>query len=224
MATEVDNIFITKKEKSKCNKCNTPIPKGEFLISPNEVEKGICFACSPYKNYTFLPSGNVALTRRSKKHSNHCGAVLEWNARRKRFERRGQYVSAVSIEVAKAECAADEEKRAAKNEKAAIKRAADDKIYIADFAKAIKNRYPNCPINRETEIAQHACEKHSGRVGRTASAKEFNAEMIDLAVEAHIRHTETNYDDQFGLGKKKRDIRQDIKGDVLRIMTKWKQN
>ena len=64
-----------------------------------------------------------------------------------------------------------------------------------DFYKNAK-----MPHKREFEIAAHACEKHSGRVGRTANAKNFNVEMIDLAVEAHIRHKETNYENEFGKG------------------------
>jgi hypothetical protein len=50
------------------------------------------------------------------------------------------------------------------------------------------------PHLREAEIAEHACRKYSGRVGRSAMAKEFGAKAVRLAVTAHIRHTETNYD------------------------------
>jgi hypothetical protein len=46
--------------------------------------------------------------------------------------------------------------------------------------------------------------------------------MIDLAVEAHIRHTETNYDARFGKGMRKRLIRADLKGSIERIMLSWK--
>jgi hypothetical protein len=45
--------------------------------------------------------------------------------------------------------------------------------------------------------------------------------MIDLAVEAHIRHAETNYDNQFGSGKTKRMIRTDVKPYVVSVMRKW---
>ena len=38
-------------------------------------------------------------------------------------------------------------------------------------------------------MAKHACEKYSGRVGRSAAAKSFDATAIDLAVKAHVRHT-----------------------------------
>jgi hypothetical protein len=46
--------------------------------------------------------------------------------------------------------------------------------------------------------------------------------MIDLAVEAHIRHAETNYDNQFGKGIGKREIRSNLKYDILKIMGSWK--
>ena len=47
--------------------------------------------------------------------------------------------------------------------------------------------------------------------------------MIDLAVEAHIRHMETNYDAQFGKGKRKKEIRSDVKFDIKRVMMQWRQ-
>ena len=54
--------------------------------------------------------------------------------------------------------------------------------------------YPKCPAGRETIIAEHACQKYSGRVGRSALAKNLADEAVDLAVTAHIRHAETKYD------------------------------
>ncbi|MFK7786873.1 MAG: DUF2293 domain-containing protein [Crocinitomicaceae bacterium] len=216
------NIFLTKKETLKCSSCNKRIAIGQAFVAESEKHRGTCFACSPFVHAAFLKPGNAALTRRSKKYSSYCGVVFAWNARRKRFERRGQYVEAEAIVKAQESCAQDENERALKNEKAAIKRAEQDKIYIAEFSKAIRQFYPNCPKNREVEIAQHACEKYSGRVGRTAKAKEFDKKMIDLAVEAHIRHAETNYDNQFGRGKTKRMIRTDVKQDITMILRKWR--
>jgi hypothetical protein len=44
----------------------------------------------------------------------------------------------------------------------------------------------------ETQIAEHTCRKHSGRVGRTSAANRFSPEAIRLAVAAHIgRRTPT---------------------------------
>jgi len=221
METFTQNIFVTKKETLKCSNCRKSIPQGQAFVAESEKHQGTCFGCSPFSKLAFLKPGNAALTRRSKKHSSLCGVVYAWNARRKRFERRGQYVEAAAIIKAEEECKADAAERLAKNQKAAIVRAEQDKIYIAEFSKAIRALYPNCPKNREVEIATHACEKYSGRVGRTAKAKEFDKKMIDLAVEAHIRHQETNYDSQFGKGKAKRQIRSDVKQDIKAVLYKW---
>ncbi|MBL4704415.1 MAG: DUF2293 domain-containing protein [Flavobacteriales bacterium] len=221
METFTQNIYLTKKEKLRCNVCRNPVRLGQAFVAEQEHHVGTCMACSPFSGATFLPPGDAALTRRSKKHSSYCGVLYGWNRRRKRFERKGQYVEAKAIELARKECFEDKQKRAVKNEKAAVVRAEQDIIYIAQFAEAIRKRYPNCPKNREVLIAQHACEKYSGRVGRTANAKQFDGEMIDLAVEAHIRHKETNYDNQFNSGKTKRVIRANVKQDITVILKKW---
>ncbi|KAA1245334.1 DUF2293 domain-containing protein [Aquimarina sp. RZ0] len=196
---------------------------GKSFVAESENHKGTCFYCSPFVGYVMLPSGDVALTRRSKKYSTLCGVVLVWNQRRKRYERKGQLVEQIAIDKARLECEKDQAARNLKNKKAAVVRAHKDREYTFNFAMAIRNRYPGCPKDREFEIAMHACEKYSGRVGRTADAKKFDSKMIDLAVEAHIRHEETNYDDQFGKGKGKKQIRAAIKPDISSIMKQWKQ-
>ncbi|MDH7446477.1 DUF2293 domain-containing protein [Aquimarina sp. 2201CG14-23] len=221
MATISQNIFLTKKEKLSCKTCGRRISLGKSFVAESEDHKGTCFGCSPFVGYVMLPPGDAAMTRRSKKHSTLCGVVLAWNQRRKRYERRGQLVEEEAIEKARLECEKDQAARDLKNKKAAIIRAQKDREYIADFAMAIRERYPNCPPKRELDIAIHSCEKHSGRVGRTADAKQFDPKMIDLAVTAHIRHKETNYDAQFGKGKRKKEIRSDIQSDVSAILRKW---
>jgi len=222
LATPTQNIFLTRKETLVCNQCYNPISKGQHFVAETEKHKGTCLKCSTFRSFSFLPSGDAAMTRRSKKHSSRCGVVQQWNHKRKRYERKGQFIELSAIALAKQECENDKDKRSISNKKAAVKREADDKIYIKEFSIAIKNRYPFCPTNREVEIAQHACLKHSGRVGRTANAKQFDIKMIDLAVEAHIRHAETNYDTQFGKGKGKREIRSNLKYDILKIMGNWR--
>ncbi|MDY0281986.1 MAG: DUF2293 domain-containing protein [Salinivirgaceae bacterium] len=222
MANTSQNIFIAKKQKLRCSNCGNSIPIEHAFVAESEDSKGTCFACSPFVNYTLLPPGNVALTRRSKKHSELCGVLFAWNQRRKRYERKGQYVERTAIIKAEEECAADEATRAIKNEKAAVIRAAKDQAYILEFGAAIRAYYPNCPAQREYEIAKHTCEKYSGRVGRSARAKQFDTKMIDLAVVAHIRHTETNYDSQFGKGKGKKEIRSDLSSSIKRIINSWK--
>ncbi len=224
MATTAQNIFLTKKETLKCSSCGAPVSKGKAYVAESEKHKGTCLSCSAFtKGYVMLAPGNAAMTRRSKKHSTLCAVVWEWHQKRKRFERKGQLVEPSAIEKAKVECLQDQEVRALKNQKAAEVREYKDREYIALFSRAIRARYPYCPEKREYEIAIHACEKYSGRVGRTASAKEFDAKMIDLAVEAHIRHIETDYDTKFGKGKGKKEIRSEVKSDITYVLQKWRK-
>jgi hypothetical protein len=171
----------------------------------------------------FLPSGDVALTRRAAAYSKTHAAVLEWSKRRKRYERRGTLVEPAALERATAECAADAGERAAQREKAAVRRQVADREYIAAFARAVRAQFPGCPAGVERTIAQHACEKYSGRVGRTADATQLDAEMVRLAVIAHIRHTHTTYDTLRDRRLARQEARARIRPTVDAVLAQWQQ-
>ena len=80
---------------------------------------------------------------------------------------------------------------------------------------------PGMPKGRENAIAEHACQKYSGRVGRSASAKDLEEEPIRLAVIAHIRHVATNYDDLLMSGEDRSDARSMVRGNVEAVLAKW---
>jgi hypothetical protein len=61
--------------------------------------------------------------------------------------------------------------------------------HIQHFVARLRELFLSCPIGREQVIAEHACQKYSGRVGRTADAKALDEKTIRLAVIAHIRHS-----------------------------------
>lgn len=218
------SVFLSRRDMLFCYKCNQSIKKGEFVVGEIEKGKALCLKCSPFKDLTFLPSGDAALTRRSKKHSPLSAIVQEWNNRKRRYERRGIFVDQKAIDIAKKECIADKEERRVKNLKAATKREQLDIEYVNMFSKKIREHFPLMPSGRENVIAKHACEKYSGRVGRAAKAKEFDSEMIKRAVIAHIRHIETDYEDLFGKGKIKREIRADIKPHIDSTLNRWRSN
>jgi len=73
-------------------------------------------------------------------------------------------------------------------------------------------------------IAEHVCLKYSGRVGRTASTKGLADEAVDLAVVAHIRHAETQYDQLLRRYWDRRDARASIAEEVRRVQAKWGQS
>ncbi|UCF98332.1 MAG: DUF2293 domain-containing protein, partial [Spirochaetaceae bacterium] len=66
---------------------------------------------------------------------------------------------------------------------------------VERFALCVPALFPACPAGRERAIAEHACRKYSDRIGRSAAGKSLDKEAIRLAVTAHVRHTETRYDE-----------------------------
>jgi len=83
------------------------------------------------------------------------------------------------------------------------------------------SRYPACPAGREHTIAEHACRKYSARVGRTAAAKSLDAVAIDLAVRAHVRHVETEYDMLLARGVERREARHSVAEFVEVVVRRW---
>jgi hypothetical protein len=105
---------------------------------------------------------------------NECGEELGCRAWTTLIEGRG----ALCLSCAEQECLADEELRARRREREAERRAVLDEEYVASFAKRVRELFPRCPARREHVIAEHACLKYSGRVGRSASAKRPDEDSI----------------------------------------------
>lgn len=125
------------------------------------------------------------------------------------------------MEQAEQECLADSEARTRRKEREAERRAELDREYVERFAMRVREIFPRCPSGREVAIAEHACLKYSGRIGRTASAKSFDENAVRLAVTAHIRHAETQYDKLLARGYDRHDARVHVEEAVCRVMTKW---
>jgi len=63
--------------------------------------------------------------------------------------------------------------------------------------------------------------KYSDRIGRTAGAKNLDSAAIDLAVLAHIRHAETEYDRLFARGTDRHEARRMVAGLVDAVVRRW---
>ena len=72
-------------------------------------------------------------------------------------------------------------------------------------------------------IAEHACLKYSGRIGRSAAGKSLDEEAVHLAITAHIRHAETKYDELLAGGYERWDAREQVEEKVRRIFSEWKE-
>jgi len=216
--TEI-KVFISHRD-SKCDECGEELGTQAWIIL--EENKGaLCLACADLDELVFLPTGDAALTRRSKKYSTLSAVVLKFSRARGRYERQGLLVEETALAKAEAECLADSDVRERRNERARERRAELDEEYVREFAKRIRQLFPNCPKGREQIIAEHACLKYSDRVGRAAAAKSFAEDMIRLAVAAHVRHRETNYDSLLSRGWFRAEARAAVRDQVDAVLDKW---
>jgi hypothetical protein len=213
-------VFITTSAAS-CSECGEDLGRGAW-ITLVEDKGALCLACADLDHLLFLPAGDAALTRRSRKHSTLVAVVLRWSRARKRYERQGLLVEAEALDRAEQECLADSEVRARRRERAAARRAELDREYVQRFAQRVRELYPHCPAETATAIAEHACLKYSGRVGRSAAAKALDEQAVDLAVVAHIRHAETEYDSLLGSGHDRQEARALVEGAAARTLTRWR--
>jgi hypothetical protein len=212
-------VFISQRE-SKCDECGEDLGHHAWITLQGE-RGALCLACADLDHLSFLSAGDAALTRRAKKYSRLSAVVLKWSRSRKRYERQGLLVEEEALQKAEEECAADEEARAAARARAAERREELDEQFVKSFARRVRELFPRCPKGREEVIAEHACRKYSGRVGRSAAAKALDAEAVELAVKAHIRHAETRYDELLSRGWDRREAREDVLGDVAEVLRKW---
>jgi hypothetical protein len=210
-------IRIAERTGLCCAGCATPLPAGEFV-----AEGGRCLGCAGLGDLVFLKSGDAALTRRATAGSSRHAVLLEFNRRRKRDERRGVFVEPGALEAAKAACAADAGVREVRAAKRRVKDEARDRAYVAGFEAELRRAFPGCPPEEAAAIARHACEKHSGRVGRAAFAKGLDPEAIELAVRAHVRHLHTEYDRLRDEGLNKRESRPRVRGTIEAVLARWR--
>lgn len=212
-------VFISLRD-STCGECGEDLGSRAWITL--QGEKGaVCLSCADLEHLVYLPSGDQALTRRAKKYSKLWAVVLKWSRARKRYERQGLLVEEESLTKAEQECLADADARERRRNRQQERAALLDKRYIGSFSDEIIKMYPMCPPERARDIAEHACLKHSGRVGRSSAGKVFAPEAIRLAVAAHVRHTETEYDELLFRGYDRFDARFSVEDKVNSVLDKW---
>ena len=103
-----------------------------------------------------------------------------------------------------------------------MRREGIDRKYMAEFAQAIREQFPRIPAGADIKIAEHACLKYSGRVGRSAAAKTFEPDAVFLAVRAHVRHTYTDYDESAVQFDDRRFARETVKEKIETVLEEWR--
>jgi hypothetical protein len=204
---------------SACSECGEELGKGRFLRM--EGERPLCLGCADLAHLVFLERGDPALTRRATRYSTLHAVVVQFSRARKRYERQGVLVEEQALAKAEAECLSDADARAAARERSAVRRQELDAAYVEAFARRVGELYPGCPRDAQQAIAEHACQKYSGRVGRSAAAKELEAKAVELAVRAHVRHVHTPYDRLLAQGIDRGDARREVDPEVEAVLERW---
>ena len=212
-------VFISNRD-STCDERREDLGRKAWITLVRDVG-ALCLSCADLDHLVFLPSGDAALTRRARKYSRLSAVILKWSMARRRYERQGLMVEESALDLAEEECLADFEVRELRKEREAERRVGLDQKYVQQFAQKIRELFPRIETGRDQIIAEHACRKYTGRVGRSAAAKSLDENAILLAVIAHIRHRETNYDDLLGSGWERSDARSAVAGRIDEVLNRW---
>lgn len=214
-------VFIAARESS-CDECQEDLGAHAWIVLAGE-RGALCLACAGLDHLVYLPSGDQALTRRARTHSVLSAVVLKWSRARKRYERQGLLVEEAALAQAEEECLADGEARKRARLRATERRAEADHEHIQRFAARVREVFPHCPLGAEHLVAEHACLKYSGRVGRSASAKAFEDAAVKAAVTAHVRHVHTRYDRLLAQGHDRHEARALVAPEVAALLEAWER-
>lgn len=219
-ARQDEIVVFSIVRESTCSECGAELWQGQLLRM--EGDRPLCMACADLDRLVFLPRGDAALTRRASKHSTLRAVVVRFSRGRKRYERQGLLVEEAALERAERECLADADARELARSRAAERRAREDDEYVAAFAQRVGELYPGCPEGERTAIARHACARHSGRIGRSASARQLEPAAVELAVAAHVRHEHTPYDELLAGRWDRPKARARVADEAERVLEEWR--
>jgi hypothetical protein len=214
-------VFISHRD-STCDECREELGRQAWIFLAGD-RGALCLSCADLDHLVFLPSGDAAVTRRAKKYSQLSAVVLKFSRARKQYERQGLLVEERALAQAEEECLADADRRERQRTRNAARREELDQQYVAQFAERIRQLFPGCPPGREQTIADHACLKYTGRVGRSAAAKSLDEQAVRLAVIAHVRHAETKYDALLGRAIDRFEARQAVAAEIDGILRRWEK-
>jgi hypothetical protein len=215
-----DIVVFSVSRDTACAECGRELFRGSMIML-NKERNPLCLTCADLDHLEYLSRRNATLTRRASKHSRLRAVVVKWSTTRKRYERQGVLVDPEAVQKAEAECFEDAEWRERQRDRRRTREAEIDHRFVAEFARQIRMHFPGSPAAEAKEIAEHACRKYSGRVGRSAAAKEFDPTAIRLAVMASVPHRFTNYDELLLGGYDRYEARAMVRPEVDALLENW---
>lgn len=176
------------------------------------------------RGLVFVPSGDAARTRRVGKLEGARPALM-----RDKYgvHRIGYWAPPDGVDRIEEELAATADQRAARRKAGERQRERQEERYRDTFREEMRRQYPAMPATDVEAVVARATVVGSGRVGRTKTLE--LAEIVRLAVRAHVRHTHTDYDDRLddtwvelgGGPGARRDARDGVEGDVREVLRRW---
>ena len=74
-------VFITRRDAT-CAECGAELGRHAWITLDGE-RRALCLACADLDHLVFLPAGDTALTRRTRKYSTLTAVVVEWSRARR---------------------------------------------------------------------------------------------------------------------------------------------
>lgn len=163
------------------------------------------------QGYTFVPKGNVYITKncRKKTHEAERSLYVVLDKRKKPVGLRCP-TSIYEIVVSQDQATAPQRAEAVLKRDAAIE---------DNFEEALLGLFPKMPKTEVPQVLKHALKKHSRRVGRTSRV--CLQDRVKLAVHAHIRHVHTDYDQLLKQGSNKSQARQEVWDRLGEVARQW---
>ncbi|MFB7373135.1 DUF2293 domain-containing protein [Streptomyces sp. NPDC056222] len=211
-------VVVEPLKRRRCSECRQG-PLERMIV---EFNAPVCLDCADLGHLVFLRRGDTALTRRAREGSSLWAVVVRHNRRRTRYERQGLLVEEAALARAEAACLADTEARARRRARDAARRAERDAEVTAALEAEILRLFPHCPADRAAEIAGHAAQKGSGRVGRTAAGRALDRGAVTAAVRAAVRHVDTEYDTLLMRGVPRHQARMRVASTIEAVLRAWR--
>lgn len=161
--------------------------------------------------YTFVPKGDVYITRNCRKQTHEANKPLYIV-----LDKKGKPLGLRCPAHVHEAVLRQHHETAPKRAVAVQKR---DTAIQEQFKKTLLKLYPRIPHNLVRGVVKHALEKHSGRVGRTETI--IMERKVLLAVHAHIRHSNTEYDKLLKGGMSKEEARKKIWPKIIKVAKQW---
>nr|KMM72319.1 hypothetical protein CPAG_08616 [Coccidioides posadasii RMSCC 3488] len=170
---------------------------------------------TPPPGYTFVPKGNVYITRNSRLQTHQSNKPV-YTVEHSKTKRTLGICVPLDIHARVLDLAADT------SEARGLAVAQKDARHARHAKAALGREFPYIPAQDMRAILNHAFLKGSGRVGRSGTVGS-DERKVELAAEAHIRHLHTGYEGLLDSGMDREDARKLVWDRVKEVKRMWKE-